>query len=142
MAPTVSTKATVLRADSGSLWKGLIALVAGLALLAHGLDGGAGPFVMGPGFVIALGAMVALYGASVLVVVLWTRNSLRLSRAEWSEWGPTLEERREEIIGRILAGDRTAHIADELQAAVGLPQDVTLRYIIYVGRQIQASSLR
>ena len=138
MARAPSTKATLLRADNATLVKGLIAFVAGLALSAYGPAGGAGPFVMGPGFVVALGAVVALYGFLELVVVLWTRRSLRLSRAEWSEWGPALDAERESIFGRIVEGERPVVIAEELEAAAGVPRDVTLRYIIFVGRHLQS----
>ena len=125
----------ILRPDRRTVAKGVVAAVAGLAVFLWGLSGGHGPVVMGPGFVMLLGGLVALYGLLVLVTVAWTRAGLELSATEWARWGPVLEPRREEVLDRLRAGEGAREVAVALREAEGVPEDVTLRYIIRVGKE-------
>lgn len=122
-----------MRADRATVLKGVGSACVGGALVAWGISGGSGPFVMGPGFVIVLGAFVGLYGLLTAVAALWTRARLRLSRREWQEWGGRLEGRRAEVLGRLRAGETARSVAQSLLVEDGVPEHVTLRYIIHVG---------
>jgi len=124
-----------MRPDRRTVAKGVVAAVIGAALFLWGLSGGHGPVVMGPGFVMLLGGLVCLYGVLVLVTVAWTRAGLALSRAEWSRWAPVLEPEREAILDRLRAGEHPREVAAHLRETQGVPEDVTLRYIIRVGRE-------
>ena len=114
--------------------RGASALVAGGALFWWGYEGGSGPFAMGPGFVQILGFIAALYGLSVLVASFWTAQRLRLSSAERQRWGPTLEPRRDELLERMASGEGARNIADRIEGDLGVPRDVTLRFLIEIGR--------
>jgi len=140
MSPEPS-RGPVLRPDRRTVAKGIVATAAGLALFLWGLSGGHGPVVMGPGFVMLLGGLIGLYGALVLVTVAWTRAGLELSKREWARWAPVLEPRRDEILDRLRAGEGARAVAVALREADGVPEDVTLRYIIRVGREVDQSQV-
>jgi len=124
----------VIGTDRWTILKGVGSAAVGGALFAWGWSGGHGPIVMGPGFMMALGAFVGLYGVLIVVAALWTRARLKLSAAEWAEWGDKLEARREELLERLRTGERPRKVAERLLADDDIPVDVTLRYIIHVGQ--------
>ena len=108
----------------------------GMGLFFWGYEGGHGPIAMGPGFVQLLGLIVALYGVATLTASTWTRRRLKLSRSEREEWGAKLFPRREELLDRMASGESVGAVADEIEAADGVPRHVTLRYILEIGRQV------
>ena len=144
MAEGASTK--VVGVDRGTRLRGLAGLVVGALVFRWGYGGGHGPVAMGPGLVQFLGIVVFLYGAAVLIASTWTGRRLRLSAAERARWLPALAPRREELLGRMAAGQRAAAIADALLAEAGVPPDVTLRYLIEIcrgrGDQVSDGGLR
>ena len=126
--------------STGTLIKGALASVVGMGLFFWGKSGGHGPIAMGPGFVQVLGLIIALYGVATLTASTWTRRRLKLSKAERAQWLPKLAPRKEELLERMAKGEPVRSIADELQRDEGVPDHVTLRYIIEIGQEATGSA--
>ncbi len=90
---------------------------------------------MGPGFVMVMGLILALYGVTTLTAATWTRQRIKLTSEEWSRWGEALESCRGDLLERMAQGESVGALADEQERVSGVPRLVTLRYIIQIGRE-------
>ena len=135
--PTPAERASpFVGVSTATLIRGAAACLVGMALFFWGRSGGHGPIAMGPGFVQVLGLIIALYGVATLTASTWTRRRLKLTRDERARWGPKLAPRKDELLERMASGEPVRAIADDLSDGQGIPADVTLRYIIEIGRQV------
>ena len=115
--------------------RGVAACVGGMGLFFWGRSGGHGPIVMGPGFVMGMGLILALYGVTTLTAATWTRRRLKLTPEEWGRWGHHLQSCRDDLLSRMAQGESVGTLADEQERNLGVPRLVTLRYIIQIGRE-------
>jgi len=91
-----------------------------------------------PTFELPLWILCTVFG--LLQMYLWyvTRSRLSLSDKEVAEWGPKLEAATAAILDAAKASTPVRDIAAEVEAAHGIPVDVTLRYIIALGHVDEA----
>jgi hypothetical protein len=82
-----------------------------------------------------------LFGTyAVLQLIVWRysgRRSVDLTVKEIERWGPTLEEVTPLILEMYQANTTVRDIASALQKSHGVPPDITLRYIVALGRHIR-----
>jgi hypothetical protein len=88
-----------------------------------------------------LWTLFAVYAA--LQFVLWhgRRKSIELSDEEVQRWGDALERVTPTILSMYEDKVSVRDIAASLEASHGIPQAVTLRYIIALARHVRAHSL-
>jgi hypothetical protein len=89
-------------------------------------------------FELPLWILCMVFGA--LQLFLWhvTRSRLTLSDDEVAKWGSKLESATSTILEQAKASRPVREIAEDMKAAHGIPEDVTLRYIIALGHTNQA----
>ena len=89
-------------------------------------------------FELPLWILCSVFG--VLQLFLWnvTRSRLTLSDDEVSRWGAKLESATATILEQAKAARPVREIAEEMKATHGIPEDITLRYIIALGHTEQA----
>lgn len=86
---------------------------------------------------VPLWSLFAVYSALQFIVWRGSRGRTELTDAEVTRWGPKLEQVTPTILA--MYGQRThvRDIARELEQSHGLPQDVTLRYIVALARHVR-----
>ncbi|MCB9728846.1 MAG: hypothetical protein H6744_14270 [Deltaproteobacteria bacterium] len=87
-------------------------------------------------FALPIWMLLAIYAALQLWFWSATRERMDLSDDEVARWGPKLEEATPEIVQQWQAKIPVKDIAASIQAAHGIPVDVTLRYIIALGKHV------
>ncbi len=85
---------------------------------------------------IPLWGLAAVYAGLQFYVWIATRKGIELSDREVEKGGPKLERVAPEIRDRMERGTSVKLIASDLQRSEGIPRDVTLRYIIALGKTI------
>ncbi len=123
----VDRRATILAAG---------AAVLGTATFIYGHFGGRGPAFLGPGWLMIIGAALVGYSILSLVRLTMLRRRMDLTPEELERWGPTLEEVTGRILDGLGRGWPPSRVADELHEERGLPQEVTLKYIIALGKYL------
>lgn len=117
---------------------GVVASVVALAMIAAELAG-LRWFVLpvAPGCVLPLWTLLAIYAA--LQFVLWRarRRDIELTEDEITRWGPDLERVTPTILSMYAHKASVREIASALEASHGIPPEVTLRYIIVLGRHVR-----
>ncbi|MGM0576608.1 MAG: hypothetical protein ACQEXJ_12835 [Myxococcota bacterium] len=86
---------------------------------------------------IPLWVLAAIY--AVLQLWIWnnTREKLELTDEEVEEWGPKLEEATPDILEQWEAHTPAKDIAERVEQRHGIPPQVTLRYMIALGRYVE-----
>ena len=85
-------------------------------------------------FSMPLWILCAIFGALQLYLWFATQKRLFLSDAEVEEWGSQLESVTPAILEQARARTPVRDIASGLKESHGIPEDVTLRYIIALGQ--------
>jgi len=104
-----------------------------MALLVYGYLGGEGPGFVTAGWLMVFGGALIGYSILTLLRLSLLRRRMALTEAEVETWGPTLGRRSEWILEALRSGRRVAAVAAELLATDGVPEEVTLKYIISLG---------
>ncbi|MFT7581498.1 MAG: hypothetical protein ACI9MR_003175 [Myxococcota bacterium] len=89
-------------------------------------------------FRFALWILVAIYAGLQLLIWRTQRKHLALSDKEVAKWGDKLEVATPDILEMYRERRPVADIAKALDANHGIPQDVTLRYIIALAHHARA----
>ena len=84
--------------------------------------------------------LCAAFGVLQLLVWKVTSSRLTLSDAEVAQWGAKLEAATSTILEQARSARPVREIAVEMHETHGIPEDVTLRYIIALGSSDEASS--
>ncbi len=84
--------------------------------------------------------LAAIYGALQLYLWRMTRRGLALTVDELSTWGDKLEDATPNIVRGYQAHKPVGEIAREIESSHGIPKDVTLRYIIALGKHLRAQT--
>lgn len=117
---------------------GIIASVVAVTMIAAELAG-LRWFILpvAPGCVLPLWTLFAIY--AVLHFVLWRarRRDVELSDDEIARWGHHLEQVTPAILSMYARKVSVRDIATSLEASHGIPPEVTLRYIIALGRHVR-----
>lgn len=87
---------------------------------------------------IPLWILVAIYAALQLWAWTATRERIDLTEEEVATWGEKLEVATPEIVRQWQAHTPVKEIAAAIESAHGIPVDVTLRYIIALGKHVGA----
>ena len=85
-------------------------------------------------FKFALAALAAIYGGLVMAQDLIIRRGTNLSQGELKTWGQHLSNATPDILELSELGNPPGDIAERIHDAHGLPPEVTLKYIIALGR--------
>lgn len=85
-------------------------------------------------FALPLWPLAAIYSAIQFSLFNLTRKKLELSEAELKKWGKKLEEVTPKILREYENKTPVREIAEKIKQSDGIPKDVTLRYIIALGR--------
>ncbi|MEE2780307.1 MAG: hypothetical protein VYE15_07280 [Myxococcota bacterium] len=89
-------------------------------------------------FVLPLWIPCAIYAGLQYFIWAQTEAGLTLGDAELEEWGEMLEKLTPEIMEALKRGDAVATIADSVQEDHGVPNHITLRYVVALGRHLGA----
>ncbi|MEZ4266084.1 MAG: hypothetical protein R3F39_06880 [Myxococcota bacterium] len=87
-------------------------------------------------FALPIWMLLAIYAALQLWFWSATRERMDLSEDEVAKWGPKLEEATPDILKQWQAKTPVKDIAATVEADHGIPVDVTLRYIIALGKHV------
>lgn len=88
-------------------------------------------------FALPLWILVAVYAGLQFALWHFTRKGMSLSDDEIARWGPTLERVTPDVLRRCEERTSVKEIAADLERDEGIPRDVTLRYIIALGRHLE-----
>ena len=82
---------------------------------------------------IALGIPLLLYGIVLIVQDRMVRGKVELSEKDIQQWGERLSAGTPEMLELLEAGETPLFVARTLEEGRGIPQEITLRYIIALG---------
>jgi len=85
-------------------------------------------------FKLNLGWFAVIYSALLLWKNIYTRMELDLTPRELHDWGDRLSLATPEILERAEQGQRPREIAQELLAKHGIPEIVSLKYMVVLAR--------
>ena len=85
-------------------------------------------------FHLPLWILFAVYGALQLLVWHMTRKGIDLTPDEVERWGAVLERVTPKILADHAAHKSVRDIAKEIESSDGIPEHVTLRYIVALAR--------
>lgn len=120
--------------DRGALLRSVAATVVGGAVFLYGYSGGRGPVFLGPGWLMIIGGALLAYAVLTLLRLTLLRRRMDLTPEELQRWGKPLELATGAIVDACQAGKPVARIAAEVEKEHGVPPEVTLKYIIALGR--------
>lgn len=83
--------------------------------------------------------LIAIYGALQLVLWQLTKEGMELTTDEVDKWGKQLELATPKILEGYQAKKKVREIAKEIEASDGIPEHITLRYIVALARHAQTS---
>jgi hypothetical protein len=81
-----------------------------------------------------------IYGALQYYIWQGTQQRLPLTNAELKVWGSRLERATPAILEMYQASETVGAIAQKVEETYGLPQEITLRYIIALGQHLETGS--
>ena len=120
--------------DRDALIRSVAATVVGAALLLYGFLGGSGPGFLYPGWLMIIGASLIGYALLTLLRLSLIRRRIELSQAQLHQWGPSLERATPAIIDGLDRKMPVARIAARIKEKEGIPEEITLKYLIALGR--------
>jgi len=120
--------------DRSALLRSVAAVLAGTPIFLYGYLGHRGPGFLGPGWLMIIGGALVGYSIANLLRLTLVGKRLDLSPQELERWGPTLEEATPELLDAIARKEPMAKVAATLERERGLPPEVTLKYVIALGR--------
>lgn len=124
--------------DREAVRRSIIAAVAGFGLFIYGYLGGEGPGFVTAGWLMIFGGALIGYSVLTLLRLSLLRRRLALTPAEIEAWGAVLDSRQQSILEALKAKRRVAAVAADLLATDGVPEEVTLKYIISLGSSSSA----